>query len=212
MEESYMLICKHCGKECKNENSLRNHERTCPSNENRVYRNGMLGKKGSNQYTKAKDFGIEVYGKQGKEAKERMIKANKQRRHSPESKSNLSRIAKERGLGGHTSKQKLYFRKKNGEEVYLQSSYEIKFAQLLEDMDIEWSRPSPLFWVDIIGDVHRYYPDFKIGDKYFDTKNDYLAIKDADKIERVSKQNNVIVEVVTYENITKEYIQKALLV
>ena len=27
-----MLICKHCGKECKNENSLRNHERLCKAN------------------------------------------------------------------------------------------------------------------------------------------------------------------------------------
>lgn len=30
-----MLICKYCGKECKNENSHRNHERLCPSNPNR---------------------------------------------------------------------------------------------------------------------------------------------------------------------------------
>lgn len=30
-----MLICKHCGKECKNENSLRSHERLCKENPNR---------------------------------------------------------------------------------------------------------------------------------------------------------------------------------
>lgn len=30
-----MLICKYCGKECKNENSLRNHERLCKKNPNR---------------------------------------------------------------------------------------------------------------------------------------------------------------------------------
>jgi hypothetical protein len=30
-----MFICKHCGKECKNDNSLRNHERLCKSNPNR---------------------------------------------------------------------------------------------------------------------------------------------------------------------------------
>lgn len=29
------LICKYCGKECKNDNSLRNHERLCHSNPNR---------------------------------------------------------------------------------------------------------------------------------------------------------------------------------
>lgn len=30
-----MLICKHCNKECKNLNSLRNHERLCKSNPDR---------------------------------------------------------------------------------------------------------------------------------------------------------------------------------
>ena len=79
-------------------------------------------------------------------------------------------------------------------------------------MDIEWSRPGPLYWVDETGNDHRYYPDFLIQNKYFDTKNNYLVVKDKNKIERVSQQNNVVVEIVTYENITKEYIQKALLV
>jgi hypothetical protein len=30
-----MLFCKYCNKECKNDNSLRNHERLCKSNPNR---------------------------------------------------------------------------------------------------------------------------------------------------------------------------------
>lgn len=39
-----MLICKFCSKECKNENSHRNHERLCPKNFSRVYTSGMLDK------------------------------------------------------------------------------------------------------------------------------------------------------------------------
>lgn len=39
-----MLICKHCGKECKNLNSLRNHERLCPSNPERNYVSRTAGK------------------------------------------------------------------------------------------------------------------------------------------------------------------------
>ena len=31
------LICIYCGKECKNTNSLKNHERTCKQNSNRFY-------------------------------------------------------------------------------------------------------------------------------------------------------------------------------
>lgn len=164
-----------------------------------------------NQYTKAKELGIPQYGKPSAEAKARVAKINKERGQTPEAKAKLSRIAKERGLGGHTSKQRLYFKKKNGDVVYLQSSYEIKFAALLEEMNIEWERPPFLIWYDENGEDHKYYPDFKIGEKYFDTKNDYLAIKDLDKIERVSKQNNVIVEIVTYEKITKEYLENALI-
>lgn len=36
--------CKFCNKKCKNPNSLRNHERLCPQNKDRVYTPGMLGK------------------------------------------------------------------------------------------------------------------------------------------------------------------------
>ena len=39
-----MLNCQYCDKECKNQNSHRNHERLCPKNPSRVYKNGMEGK------------------------------------------------------------------------------------------------------------------------------------------------------------------------
>jgi hypothetical protein len=129
------------------------------------------------------------------------------RKHSLETKQKLSRISKDNNCGGHTSKRKLFFKKKNGDVVYLQSSYEIRFAQILEDLNIEWSRPIPLKWIDENGADHKYYPDFKIGNIYIDTKNDYLAIKDKPKIDRVKEQNNVDVRIVTNEYINIEYIE-----
>ena len=42
MEQDY--ICKFCGKVCKNQNSLRNHERLCPSNPERNYVSHTLSK------------------------------------------------------------------------------------------------------------------------------------------------------------------------
>jgi very-short-patch-repair endonuclease len=39
-----MLTCCYCNKECKNTNSHRNHERLCPNNSNRNYKNGMKDK------------------------------------------------------------------------------------------------------------------------------------------------------------------------
>jgi len=39
-----MLICCYCNKECKSQNSHRNHERLCPSNPDRVYVNRFKSK------------------------------------------------------------------------------------------------------------------------------------------------------------------------
>ena len=39
------LVCKYCGKQCYSVKSLKAHECKCPQNKNRVYRNGMIGKR-----------------------------------------------------------------------------------------------------------------------------------------------------------------------
>lgn len=57
MEENY--ICKFCGKVCKNQNSLRNHERLCPSNPDRNYVSHTLGKTAWNKgLTKETDLRV----------------------------------------------------------------------------------------------------------------------------------------------------------
>ncbi len=129
---------------------------------------------------------------------------------SDETKIKLSELAKQRGLGGHTSKQKLFFEKNNGEIIYLQSSYEIAFASILEKLNITWERPSPLKWIDDKQIEHRYYPDFKIGNVYVDTKNDYLAIIDLPKINAVKNQNNIDLRIVTKDMINEDYIRQFL--
>lgn len=64
------FICKHCGKVCKNKNSLAQHEIRCKENPNRIkiksnfieynklVKNGM--RKGSNQFIKAKENNYEI--------------------------------------------------------------------------------------------------------------------------------------------------------
>lgn len=125
---------------------------------------------------------------------------------SPETRKKLSDIATARGFGGTTSKKRMYFKKNNGEVVYLQSSYEIRFAEILERLNIEWTRPEPLIWVDTNGKSHKYYPDFKVGSIFVDTKNDYLAIQDLPKINAVREQNNIDLRVVTNGMITEQYV------
>ena len=63
MEIEY--ICKYCGKECKNKNSLTQHEIRCKHNPNRIdmsYLNAChsVGHKGSNQFIKAKKLGLPI--------------------------------------------------------------------------------------------------------------------------------------------------------
>lgn len=127
--------------------------------------------------------------------------------HTVEFKNAQSIRAYARGLGGHTSKQQLYYLRKDGTEIYLQSSYEIRFAKLLDELEFEWCRPPSLHWVDELGKPHRYYPDFLVGNIYIDTKNDYLAVKDKPKIDAVIKQNNVDIRVVTEKFINKDFIK-----
>lgn len=205
-----MLICKFCNKECKNDNSLRNHQRLCPNNLDRIYQNGMLGRKGSNQYIKARELGLPdpVITDEGRK---KISEKAKLYRHTDASKLKLSIKAIERELGGHTSKKQIYFEKKDGIVVYLQSSYEIRFAEILEELNINWERPSPLKWTDDNEIEHRYYPDFKIGNIFIDTKNDFLVIKDARKIELVKEQNNIDLRIVVNNQITKEYVESILI-
>ena len=103
-------------------------------------------------------------------------------------KERMSKIAKERNFGGITSKIRIWYKQKNGKEIWLQSSYEIEFAKILDKLNLNWERPEPLKWIDNFGKEHRYYPDFKVNGIYFDTKNDYLAIKDIPKIEAVKNK------------------------
>lgn len=196
------MHCQYCNDERKNRRGLSQHEIYCSANPNRKFRiNGMLGKKGSNQFIKNPGT------KHTSATKMKLSEAAVRQEWSDERRKKLSDIAKNKKLGGHTSKNTLHFVRNNGEVVYLQSSYEIKMAEILEGLGVEWSRPDPLPWVDDKGESHRYYPDFKIGSIYLDTKNDYLIRKDAAKINAVRMQNSVTLLVVSKDEITEEYVK-----
>ena len=132
------------------------------------------------------------------------------------SKQCLSKInsqrAKERKFGGHTSKQTLYYKCKEGNIVYLQSSFELKTAKLLDKNKIKWIRPSPIKWVDKNNEYHWYYPDFYLveQDIFLDPKNYYLIKKDKEKIDQIIKQNNIKLFILNEEQITQKYINNLI--
>lgn len=61
-----------------------NHERTCPKNLNRKYKNGMLGKKGRNPYHKRRKiiFTDEIRKKIGKANKNKIWTDEMRKKHS----------------------------------------------------------------------------------------------------------------------------------
>ena len=92
-------ICKYCGRICKNDNSLRNHERLCKENRDRQilvsnfikwnkYRRGKNLQKSSNQYKKAKELGYKITC--SIETRRKLSKASKGKYHTKESKKKIS--------------------------------------------------------------------------------------------------------------------------
>jgi hypothetical protein len=101
-------------------------------------------------------------------------------------------------LGGKRNSKRFNY---NG--IILDSSYEVRLAKVLDRNKIKWERPKKIMWIDDSNIKHRYYPDFFLVDYgyFIDTKNDYLAERDKRKIELVSSQNNIIIKILTLNDI-----------
>ena len=103
------------------------------------------------------------------------------------------------------------YKKKDGTIVNLDSSWEIKLAGILEDLDIRWIRPKPMEWYDKSGKLHHYFSDFFLEDYnlYLDPKNDYCFVAQAEKIEYVQTHYDNVV-FMHKDQISKEFVVKLL--
>lgn len=203
-----MLACSYCQKQCKNKNSHSNHERTCPSNPNRKYKNGMTGKTAWNKgLTKENNNIVASYGKtisEGFRNGNRQLAGaavwSTEQRRDHALKNNLGGYRENAGRS-----KKFKYNDSFGNEVCLQSSYELTCAKILDELSINWVRPKSIKY----DGNRRYFPDFYLVDYgiYLDPKNNFLARKDQEKIDKVSVQNNVKVIILTEEMLDKEYIK-----
>ena len=175
-----MFTCKYCSKVCKNANSHRNHERQCPKNLNRVYKNGMTGKTAWN-----KGLTIDTDERVAKNAVAIKAKANDIGRcKDPEKEAmrrqKLSIAAKRSGFGGYRANagrsKKFKVLDSYGKETVLQSTYELKCSEILNELGIKWVRPKALKY-----DNKKYFADFYLPaiDVYLDPKNNYKAKNDS---------------------------------
>lgn len=122
------------------------------------------------------------------------------RKLSKKGRENIRQTAIRNELGGKRNSKRFVY---NG--ITLDSSYELRIAKVLDKQNIKWIRPSKLKWSDSNGIEHRYYPDFYLCDYgyYIDTKNKYLALRDAEKIKAVSNQHKVKIRIIELDEIIK---------
>lgn len=161
-----MLNCLYCLKECVNANSHRNHERLCPKNPARVYRNGMEGKtpwnKGLDKSDPRVKKNAEGISKALKGKPNRTIWTEEMRRSKSEWRKKLHRDFPEthpnRRLAGNRKKM----------------SYPEKVAYdylMLKGVDFQHQKQ-----------VLKYYPDFVIGDIIVEIDGVHWHNEESDRI------------------------------
>lgn len=82
-----------------------------------------------------------------------------------------------------------YISTQTGEIITLESSWELKVSETLDNLQIKWIRPEPIKWIDDVGKNRLYFPDFLLTDYdlYLDPKNPYCMQLDERKMQIVSQ-------------------------
>lgn len=172
-----MLSCKFCNKECKNDNSLRNHQRLCKENPERQYTyfqtNEIPLDKRNNQYTKAEKLGLQK-PKVSIKTRKKISDSNKKRSKEWNVQNGLriSKSIKEKVFKGewHTSLAKHMHISYKGFDLH--GSWELKYAQFLDKNEIKWIKCKDSFSYFFEGKERMYTPDF-----YLTGKDEYIEIK-----------------------------------
>lgn len=191
------MLCRFCNKECKNSNSLRNHERLCKSNPN--YQVTYLEKNRSfipqrNGANTAKDEGREfiVYP----ETRSKLAKANLSRTDewNKENGKKIAKTVNEKVANGewHTSLAKHMHIDYKGNDLH--GSWELKYAMFLDENKIAWVRNKDSFSYYFNGKERKYTPDFYLpgSDEYIEIKG-YKTEKDEAKWTQFPTHRTLIV-------------------
>ena len=173
-----MYICKFCKKECKNTNSLKNHERLCRENPNRqIIKNGFteynrklknheVTRRTGNQFTKARrENRIYVVSET---TKNKIREFASKRRHTDIEKQRISSTMKivARNNPEIYSLSQIHKRTKhytyNG--IRIDGTWELLFLKYLDQLNIRWERCKTPFEYIWNNSTHSYYPDFYLSD------------------------------------------------
>lgn len=182
------MECKFCNKICKNDNSLRNHERLCKLNPNRQVKNNgsnniieynkkrkELSIPGTNQFIKAKQLGLKS-PIVSDETRKKISAAVKGRKYTDEQKKQHSIRMKKavidnpdsysaRNVSGRTPTIEY-----NG--FYLKGSWELLVAKYLDNLNIKWTNKINGISYEWNNTSHLYFPDF-----YLTEHDIYIEVK-----------------------------------
>lgn len=205
-----ILKCIFCDKIAKNKLSFSQHNRTCPKNPDRNYKNGMLGKTAWNKgLTKENNEIVEKYSNtirnEYKTGKRKILGCATWDYKTRSEKAKEQKFGGYRENAGRSKKFKVF--DSYGKDVCLQSSYELSCYQILNKLNINWIRPKALKY-----DNKNYFADFYLPDYdiWLDPKNDYKAKCDEEKIKKVIQQNNIKLFILTKNMLTEDYIASLL--
>lgn len=197
MQKVKTYICKYCGKVCKNNNSLAQHEIRCKENPNKIkivsnfveYNNSIKNgeRKASNQFIKAKELGLPI-PEVSEETRKKLGKGWRGKYLPEEMKNKISssmkRVVKEKPESYNGVNINGKVKKYDYKGIKLDGSWELIVAQYLDFNNIKWERTRKGFEYIWNNDKHIYYPDFYLTDynvyievKGFETERDYIKWK-----------------------------------
>lgn len=152
------LICQYCGKECKNRNSLCNHERQCNKN---PYKQESALIKFNKEKAHAWNYGLT------KDTDSRVAKQAQTLSEGIKS----GRIINQGGFKKYSACKCKYGTYKG---CYCDSGWELAVLMYCLDKNIPIQRNcQPFKYYTLDGKEHKYYPDFIIDGEYTEVKGRY---------------------------------------
>lgn len=186
MSKDKTMECEYCNKLCKNDNSLRNHERLCKLNPNRQIltssfieynrklKLGLVTKIATNQHTKAKLEGREIVVSE--ETRSKLSKNRKGILHTKEAKLKIQASMRKAVLNNPDSYTASNVSGRtpiiNYGDFKLKGTWELEVAKWLDNHNIKWTNKIDGFDYEWNNSTHIYYPDF-----FLTEFNRYIEVK-----------------------------------
>lgn len=198
--------CKHCNIDLGlfSTANRANHVRWCKSNpKHEEYVNNSTAQQMQTESSiRKRTEGIKKAHAEGRYAQcHEDAKGRPGKKHSFETK----QILKEKALASPHRRLVRSIRKytqKNGTIVSLDSSWEEALAIRLDNIGVDWTRPSPIKWTDNDNVAHNYFPDFYLTDfdVYLDPKNPFAIKAQSAKLECLTKQIKNLIIITSLED------------